>query len=321
LTARSTVSLDALEQEPTWPMLIPVFGAGRWLSGPALEVTAPIAYLLDELRDCEMAPAAPKGRHRNQTQRPVAHRAAPQMRRSGETALATVSVADALAVGALHVDPDHEEISLWARGLEVGKFRIPSPLRAVSGRLWLTDAGVRAGHGHVLALCIERSHELLRQAQAGATLSPPGSERRQGLEAFLRGVRESIARGHDRIGIDLDGDGHTRPAVGHPPPLRGRPDGWLGQLVRYALGRQVQLDSAWFSWRAARVADSRFPGRIELGRLDRWIRSAMSTQASADEVLMAACLVVAESLEQAPHWVPVEVALERLLLAAAALPM
>jgi hypothetical protein len=65
--------------------------------------------------------------------------------------------------------------------------------------------------------------------------------------------------------------------------------------------------------------DPGYPGRIELGRLDRWIRRAMATEATPESVLLAGCLVVMEVLREAPDWAPLELAVERLLVSAAAM--
>jgi hypothetical protein len=314
LVERTQVSLDVLEQEPVWPLLCPPTTAGRWLPRPAVEVTPPIAHLLDEYRACETSPMHRPSR-RGDAEAMVPRRAG-VTRRRGEAALATVSVTDVLAVGALHVDPAHDDITLWARGLSIGSFRLPSPLRSVSGRLWLTDAGISAGHGRILAACIEHARQLFEVAVQTAACSPPDSERRGELDRFIAGVRTAIDAGRNRLGIALPDDaGPERDSPGRPPAMRGLPDAWLGPLVRYALGRPVQLESARLSWRAARVMDANEPGRIELGRLDGWIRRALTTDATTESVLLAACLVVAEAVAAVPAWGPVDLALERLLVA------
>jgi hypothetical protein len=252
-----------------------------------LEVTPGVACLLSETTplpvDAPTSSDHPVGPDRADLRRPDPH--APP--------LCTVTVADRLAAGALVLAPDRTGVSLWARGLRVGDFRLPSPLREISGRLWLTDAGIAAGHAGILALALEQGRQLVGEAQRTVSLHPPNSPARLALQTFLERIREAVSGG-DRLGL---AGLFTTPEASEDMPtvaaLPANPSRWLQPLLRHALARPIHIETAWLSWKALRVLDAHAAGRVELGLRHDWIKRATREGADPEHVFLAAALSVA----------------------------
>ncbi len=221
--------------------------------------------------------------------------------------LLSLPIADALAVGAIHLfaEEDRPAIELWAAGLRVGEMSLPSPLAAIGGRLWLSDAGVRAGHAGIENMLLTHGRVFVRTALASVALTPPGTARRRTLRRFIDHVRAAVAAGGDRFRLAPIVAERRAPAVlgnDHAkavrlPQLRRL---WLSTLLRHALGRPHKIDSAWLSWTAAQLRDPSAPiWEIELGSRHRWIKRASDDEAGLDRVGLAAVLVAASVLAQA----------------------
>jgi hypothetical protein len=302
ITPGGLVSLAAVRELAAAPGLVPVGAVDRSLETPVVEAPPALAALLAEVAGLAPARGGP-GRSTAGIIIPAAH--APAVRKGGrrEEPLVTVAVVDRLAAGALTLEriPARDGITLWARGLRVGSFRLPSPLRDVTGRLWLTDAGVVAGHAGIHALASRSGIALARAAVRTRLLTPPATVRRRALETFLNECREAVAAGRDRMGVG--------PALGWgsaPPPDRttGRLPQQLGRglalVVRHALQQPVMIETALLSRTPARLADpAAWPWRLRLGRRHPWIRRGLRDDAQVADVRAAACLVVAEAIRQA----------------------
>ena len=322
LTPRREVSLDATLNETPRCRLTPTGAVSRRLPTPVLEVGPGIAFLMHEAFDWPVAPPVEIGLAESEAldvAAPRAPRPVPvRPRDDKERALASIPVADPLCVGALHLLPGTEGIELWARGLSVGTFRLPTPLRELAGRLWLTEAGIAAGHARIVALCMEQGRALVARIIRERALMPPGSRRRAQLESFVKDVRAAVVAGRDRIGLaelfDVSPPRESPVTAASLPPYR---DLWLGLLIRHALQRKVTLDTAFLSWRAARVLDAGDPGEIELGRRHGWVKAALATDATPAAALRCAALVACEVHEAVPQWGPLDPALRRLLATAA----
>lgn len=314
MTPSRHVSLAAVRELASPPGLVPVGAVARSLEEPVLELPPALAALLAEVEGFRPA-REPSGRRVSGVT--VSVGAASPLRKGGrrEEPLVTVGVVDRLAAGALALErqPSGEGIVLWARGLRVGTLRLPSPLRGITGRLWLTDAGIVAGHAGLHALALRHGLVLTRAAVRAHLLTPPGSTRRRAIEAFLNACREAVATDRDRAGIGplleqfaprfgvqtgLDAttleasDRKTRAL----PQALGRT---LDLVVRHALEQPVMIETALLSRAPVRVAEpAAWPWRLRLGRRHPWIRKGLRDDASPADVRAAACLVVAEAIRQ-----------------------
>ena len=310
LTPRRRVSLATVLADGT-KRVAPLGAVGRWLDAPTLEVTPAVAALLGEAINA--LPAEPPGSDAASEPSPRTRpSAAPARRRDAAAVLVRVPIAHPLCAGALHlVEGPHGGIELWARGLRVGAFRLPSPLRELGGRLWLTDAGIEAGHAGIVKLSLDAGRDLVQQAVAALSLSPPQSTRHAALDAFVDSVRAHIRAAGDRLQLaDVVG---IEPRVPPPslaplrqlPPPRER----LLSVVRHALGVPIRFDTAWLSWRAVKVVDDTPPGRLELGLRHPLISKALRDDADVADIWPAAFTIVAG----APRFADKDAALIRLL--------
>ena len=301
MTPGRSVSLAALREQATPPGVVPMGAVDRSLAEPVLEVPPALAALLHEVEGLRPARIG-AARHSGIVLAPAAP--AP-VRRGGrrEEPLVTVPVVDRLAAGALTLErePASEGIALWARGLRVGNFRLPSPLRAVSGRLWLTDAGIAAGHAGLHALALEHGRALARVAVRAHLLTPPGSERRRGIEAFMLECRDAVETGRDRAGVGpmlgwTPVRHHSGKSAAALPQALGR---GLPLVVRHALEQPAMIETALLSRSLVRVADpDTWPWRLRLGRRHPSIRRGIADHAHPNDVRAAACLVIAEAIRQ-----------------------
>jgi hypothetical protein len=223
----------------------------------------------------------------------------------------SVAIVDPLAVGALHLHAEPSEsgiqgrIQIWAKSLSVGAFSLPAPLAEVEGRLWLGDAGIRAKHEGIAAVAAREGRALVATAVRQVALAPPGSQRRRALERFLGHCRAAIAEGRDRFGLQGLLAVEAAPAVlraehalpAKLPPLRRL---WLPGIVRHALGKPTSIETAWLSWRAAKLVDPRaIAWTVELGQRQRWNKRALADDASIIDVFLASTVAVADVLAQA----------------------
>ena len=311
LTPRRRVSLATVLADGT-KRVAPSGAVGRWLDAPTLEVTPAIAALLGEAITAEPA-EPPSTAVASESSPPRRQPSAASARRPDAAAvLVRTPIAHPLCAGALHfVEGPHDGIELWAKGLRVGAFRLPSPLRELGGRLWLTDAGIEAGHAGIVKLCLDAGRELVVQALAALSLSPPQSHRHAALEAFVDSVRAHIRAAGDRLQLaDVVGiEPRPEPASFAPlrqlPPPRER----LLSIVRYVLGVPIRFDTAWLSWRAVKVVDDTPPGRLELGLRHPLVSKALRDDADITDLWPAALTIVAG----APSFANKDAALIRLL--------
>jgi hypothetical protein len=228
------------------------------------------------------------------TSRPSAAR----RRGSDPEPILTIAVADALGAGALHLAANGGGITLWAKGLRVGDFALPHPLESLSGRLWLTDAGIRKGFAAIQKVALAHGRALVATAADQLVLVPPASERRRALERFLAHCRAAVRAGTDAAGVAPlidEGRASAGPngALG-PARLPGLVRAWLPLLLRHALGRPVEVDTAWLQWKAAKLRDKKGLLSIELGSRHDWIARALADGAHPRDAIAAAMLVVAD---------------------------
>lgn len=296
------VSMATLRDDGRAFAIVPPGTATRDLVGPVVVAGCATAALLHEVLALPLVPV-PDGTRRHATAEPA--RAA--TRAVMEEPALRWPVADALAVGALALGGGgpRPHVDLWARGLHVGQLELPPPLGELGGRLWLSDAGIRAARGAIEALVFSQARAVVAAARTGAELAPPGSARRRALERFVAHALATATAGDDRFGLRALLPVATRPrvlsaeaaSVARLPPLRRL---WLGALVRHALGRSSTVERAWLSWRLAKLADAgAVTWEIELGGRHKWIRRAVEDDAGVIDVQLAALAVVAELGAQA----------------------
>jgi hypothetical protein len=302
VTPDRIVSVTALRGDPRTFAIVPPGTATRDLPGPVVVAGCGEAALLHEVLALPLVPV-PDGSRRH------------AVVESSRAAAATVPdepvlrwpVADALAVGALSLGTGgaRASVELWARGLHVGALELPAPFTELGGRLWLSDAGVRAARPAIEALVVNHARAIVAAARTQAELAPSGSARRRTLERFVAHALATASAGDDRFGLRALLPTPTRPRVlsaeaasaARLPSLRRL---WLGALVRHALGRSSKVDRAWLSWRVAKLADAAaVTWEIEIGGRHRWIRRAVEDDAGVVDVQLAAIAIVAEVGAQA----------------------
>jgi hypothetical protein len=299
---------DVLAEQPR-PRLAFPGAVSRDLQTPVVEVAPGVAALLHEVLALKPSavPRAPP-RRSGEGERPA------PVRRRGRAAKPLVSkpVAHPMLAGSLHVEPEGAGtgVAVWARGLHVGDVDLPSPLSRVTGRVWLTKEGIGAGLRRIETEVRGLVRSVVAAAATQRFLMAPGSERRDDLERFVRACRDLAARDAG-LGLaealrlpDKEPSPHEDPMRSlkrHPlhklPPV---PRKWLASLVRQALVLPVEVDTAWLSWRPARLeVGERGPPRIELGRRHDWVGGALSDEPDKVMIFAAACLAVADVLRQA----------------------
>ncbi len=314
VTPDRVLSPAGLAADPRTFAIAPPGTTHRDLPGPVVVAGSGEAALLHEVLALPLVPV-PDGTRRHAMPEP----ARGAVRTVRNEPVLRWPIADALAVGALALAPDGPRacVELWARGLHVGELELPPPFTELGGRLWLSDAGVRATRPAITALVLTHARELVAAALVQAELAPPGGARRRALERFAGHALATAAAGDDRFGLRalvpsvpasrvLSAEAASAARL---PSLRRL---WLGALVRHALGRPCKVDRAWLSWRLAKLADAAaIPWEIELGSRHRWIRRAVDDDAAVVDVQLAAAAIVAIVGAQA--------ALEPVALAAAML--
>ncbi|HWB79653.1 MAG TPA: hypothetical protein VG755_32040 [Nannocystaceae bacterium] len=295
------VSLALVLADDRMHAVVPTGTATRELAGPVVEAPPGIAALLHEVVQLPLAAIqAPRRRAVATATRSAAARVSvePVLRHP---------ITDALAAGALHLLPDGDRngVDLWARGLRIGELELPSPLAQLGGRLWLSDAGVRAGRPAIEVMLLKHARALVLAARRQAALAPPGGQRRRALERFVGHCEAVASAGDDRLGLRALFASAPRSSVlsanaataARLPSLRRA---WLGALVKHAVGHAAKTSTGWLTWKLARIAEPASPvWQIELGGRHRWIARAERDDASVLDVQLAALAVAAEVLASA----------------------
>ncbi len=283
--------------------VMPTGTGARDLAGPIVEAPPGEAALLVEVLGL---PTTPKADGSPRAADASTSLSQPRPAIAREPVL-SVAIVDPLAVGALHLhaEPGGTGIEIWAKGMRVGAIVLPAPLGDVAGKLWLSDAGIRARHEGIEAIAAREGRAMVATALRQVGLAPPGSSRRRALERFVGHCRAALDSGRDPFGLRVlldEGPGpvslRTDQAVpARLPPLRRL---WLPGIVRHALGRSTSIETTWLSWRAAKLVDPRAASwTVELGSRHRWNKRALAEDASIVDVFLAACVAVADVLAQA----------------------
>ncbi|MFO0637134.1 MAG: hypothetical protein U0168_30275 [Nannocystaceae bacterium] len=300
VTPSRLLSIAAMQADGRSFAVVPCGAVDRDLLGPVVEASPGIATLLHEALALPLEPVPDGGRAGGTPPRggavADAVRAEPLLRHP---------IADALAVGALQLGGGAPPgVALWARGLHVGALPLPPPLSDLGGRLWLADAGVRAGRPAIETMLLGHARALVEAARRQAVLAPPGGARRRAIERFVEHCDATAAAGDDRLGLRAPPP-RSQPRVlspqaasaGRLPPLRRT---WLPALVRHGLGRPGGFERAWLSWRLVRVSKPEgVVWDLEVGGRHAWIRRALDDESTPTDVELAALAIVAEVLATA----------------------
>jgi hypothetical protein len=320
LSPSRLVTYEEIAAADPKPLLCPAGAVHRELPGVVIEATPGEARLLHELlglmpaltaADAGTSPAVGRGDRR------------PAIRRQGHerAPLVTLPVADEIAAGALRIDdPDPERpaaIALWAGGLHIDDLTLPAPLDCISGRLWLTRAGLKAGTERLAARLRDLARELVRRALSARLLHPPGSREAEATAALIERLRGAPARERGWIADLLPADPDTprrQWALARSLeriPLRRLVGGGserLTQILRQSLAQGVTLETAFLSWQPARIIEAPPTtdprgGRwsLELGRRDRWIQAALPRDAPLAASFDAAALVLTVLFARGRH--------------------
>ncbi len=323
LSPSRMVSLTTVLAERPQPGLVPIGAVHRGLSAPVLEVGPGIAALLHEVAGLEphqassVAPAVG-----------VAHPAegrghAPVRRRARELPpLLARAVVHSLFIGRLQVagDGNSEGIALWSKGLRVGEVELDEPLGRVSGRLWLTLDGQRAGPILMRKEITDHARELLADALHQRALLPAEGPQRRRLDAFIEYARGTVAK-IDRyqlgplLGVGSAADRAERIAklkqisLDAVPlrPLQPHREALLVDVVKQALAMPVRFDAGMLQWRPAKLGKRRRDGSIEIefGLRNAWIQRALDDDKQLqigphrEAALLAGLIVLAEFFLQA----------------------
>jgi hypothetical protein len=304
VTPGRLVSLAAVQADGRTYAIVPPGTATRELPGPVIEAGSGLASLLHEVSrlPLEVVPDLSR-RHampETTTVRASAPRAEPALR---------WPIAHPLAVGALVLVPGagRSHVDLWGRGLHVGELELPPPFTELGGRLWLSDTGIKSARPAIEAMLLEHARALVVGARAQARLAPVSSTRRRVLERFVEHVHAVATAGDDRFGLRallgtsgraarrvLSADAATATRL---PALRRL---WLAVLIRHGLGRQVEVDRGWLTWRLAHLADpAAVRWELELGGRHRWIKRAVDDDSAPVDIQLAALAATADALSQA----------------------
>ncbi len=340
LSPTRLVSLAQVLAERPMPGMVPVGAVHRGLSAPVIEVLPGLAALLHEVAGLEPhvqgSVAAPV--HAS-VHGEDSRGSTPIRRRARELPpLLAKSVVDSLFVGRLQVagDGSSDGVALWAKGLRVGEVQLDEPLGRVSGRLWLTIDGQRAGPLLLRRQVTELARELVADAlRQRALLAPEGPQRRR-LDHFVEYARTVVRKQDSYQLADLLGAHEVsdraqqiaklkQMSLTAVPlrPLSPRRDALLADIVRQSLAMPVHFDAAILQWRAAKLGKRRRDGSLELefGLRNAWIQRALDEeqqldmQAHRQAALQAAVIVVAEFFFQARANLELELGEEHLVVA------
>jgi hypothetical protein len=339
LSPSRLVSLSAALAERPRPGLVPIGAVHRGLSAPVLEVSPGVAALLHEVAGFEahvvgsVAPVAGTA-HASESR---GH--APVRRRARELPpLLARAVVHSLFVGRLQVagDGSSEGIALWSKGLRVGEVELEEPLGRVSGRLWLTLDGQRAGPLTMRKEITEHARSLVAEALQQRALLPPDGPQRRRLDHFVDYARAVVAKS-DRyqlaevLGAGQGGDRLERIAklrqmsLEAVPlrPLQPRREALLADVVKQSLAMPVRFDAGMLQWRPAKLGRRRRDGSIEIefGLRNAWIQRALDEAqqlqmpAHREAAFMAGVIVIAEFFTQARELPELELGPEHLIVA------
>lgn len=302
------VSLDSVLAEDPPPGLAFPGAVSRELAGPVLEVPPGVAALLHEVLGLE-----PESAPRPDASLVEGTIPGPVRKRSREAPpLVTHAVVHPLAIGSLKIagDGSSRGIALWSRGLRIGEIHLPEPMGRVSGRLWLTR---NAPHAELEAMTRAQAKALFEELVRQRSLLPPSGSRRDKLDAVVEYARGKVLESDPlELGPLLGiGEAAPRTEAALDRSLRAWPlqrlspklERWLAEIVIQSIGFRLNLDTAFLSWRAAKVKAVRRDGSVDvdLGRRNEWIQRALDVQSSGGRLapFEASALVVAEFFHQA----------------------
>jgi len=316
LSPSSLVSLEEIERSQPRPQLSPAGAVHRELAEVVIEATPGEAQLLHDV--LELAPALPTGAGGRRSLAASQGRQAVRRRGHERSPLVTLPVVDEIAAGSLRIDdPDPDTpaaIALWAGGLHIDDLTLPAPLDCIGGRLWLTHAGLKAGTERLADRLRDLSRELLRRALDQRLYHPPESREALAVAALIARLQAAPARERTWISdlLPSASAGPRRQQVlarsleRHPlRRLIGSGSERLAQVLRQSLTCGVVLETAFLSWRAARIleAPAGRAGRwtLELGRRDAWVQAALARDATLSATFEAAAVVLATIYNRGRH--------------------
>lgn len=339
LSPSRLVSLASALAERPPPGLVPLGAVHRSLGGPVLEVGPGVAALLHEVAglDPYSPGAAQLGASNTLASESRGH--APIRRRARELPpLLARSVVHSLFVGRLQVagDGSSEGIALWSKGLRIGDIELDEPLGRVSGRLWLTLDGQRAGPMLMRKEITDHARSLVADALHQRALLPPEGPQRRRLDHFVDYARTLVAKA-DRyqlaevLGVARPSDRAQqiqelkRLSLTAVPlrPLPARREALLADIIKQSLAMPVHFDAGMLQWRPAKLGKRRRDGSIEIefGLRNAWIQraldeaQALSMAPHREAALLAGVIVIAEFFAQAQDRPELELGPEHLIVA------
>jgi len=316
LSPSRLVSFDELAEANPRPQLCPAGAVHRELAEVVVEATPGEATLLHALLG--LVPAQPRGKGERRGAASIDRGGRAAIRRQGQerAPLVTLPVVDEIAAGALRIDDPETPaaIALWAGGLHIDDLTLPEPLDCIAGRLWLTQAGIQAGTERLAARLRDLSRDLIRRALQERLLHPPESRESTAIAALIARLQGASARERSWVSDLLPAAplGPRRQKMlassleRHPlRRLLGSGSERLTQVLRQSLGRRVVLETAFLSWKVARIVEVP-AGRsghwtLELGRRDAWVQGALARDASHAATFDAAAVILATLFSRGRH--------------------
>lgn len=305
LSPSRLVSLDEIAAEDPPPRLCPAGAVGRGLVEVVIEASPGESFLLHELLGLAPAFSAEGGAEGGAASSGVR----PAIRRHAHDRppIVILPVADEVAAGALRIDDPEARaaIALWAGGLHIDDLTLPHPLECIGGRLWLTRAGLKAGTERLAAQLRGLARELVRRAVDERHLHPPESREAAAIAALIERLRAAPPRERAWIADLLpaaDASPNRQAALAASLSgqalrrLLGGGGERLTLALRQALARPVVLETAFLSWRPARIVEGpETKGRwvLELGKRSATIQAALDRQANLAATFDAAALILA----------------------------
>ncbi|MBX7080031.1 MAG: hypothetical protein K1X88_12625 [Nannocystaceae bacterium] len=227
--------------------------------------------IADALAALTLAPVAP-----SPTRRQVRRVAPP---------LFALEIADPTTSGTLEL-MDPEQPSAVEVRVDAGQaqdLRLPEPLSAIGGRLWLR------GHEAAVwrdAILLSHANRFVAQAVLARVLATPGSDRRRALAAFVQRCAPP------RRWATTDPDA---PPLGLP----AEPSQWLPALVSHALQRPLQIteSSGTAAWPVGVLGDRDTP-RLVLDPRHTLLCATRAANATPATFVRAAMMIVAHTCAQ-----------------------
>jgi hypothetical protein len=339
LSPSRLVSLAAVLAERPRPGLVPIGTVHRGLSAPVLEVGPGVAALLHEVAGLEAHRAGSVAPAAGSTHASESRGHAPVRRRARELPpLLARAVVHPLFVGRLQVsgDASSDGIALWSKGLRIGEIELEEPLGRVSGRLWLTLDGQRAGPLAMRKEITEHARSLVAEALQQRALVPPEGPQRRRLDHFVEYARAKVGQSDryqlaELLGAVQAGDRVERIAklkqmsLDAVPlrPLQPRREALLADIVKQSLAMPVRFDASVLQWRPAKLGKRRRDGtlEVEFGLRNAWIQRALDESQQLDmpahreAALLAGVIVIAEFFVQARAKPELELGPEHLVVA------